>query len=269
MFYKDLEEKAKWVRRETLLIHKRAPSARIASSLSCVEIITALFYGGILRFKESEPLWPERDRLIVSKGHGSLAMYPVLSDLGFLPHSELERVCQDGAMLGSIPDCKIPGYETINGSLGHGLGVACGVSLSLLEQNRRRLVYCLQGDGELYEGSVWEAIQFAGYHGLHNLTLIIDGNRKSMMGFCDHLYDGLPERFRSLGWEYSSIPNDMREIFYGLVDNKFKRTIPGKPKVLFVRTTKGAGVPELEGDPMCHIRSLTPDRIDEIIEDMN
>lgn len=175
-----LQKKAHWVWQETLAIHRRAPETRIASSLSAVEIFVTLYYGEILKFRAHDPFWPERDRFIISKGHGSISMYPILADLGFFPKDALKTVCQPGSFLGGIPDPVIPGYETINGSLGHGLGVATGIALALKKLNRNESVFVLTGDGELHEGANWEAIMFASQHGLDNLNLIIDNNNISM-----------------------------------------------------------------------------------------
>ena len=115
MLIDDLKAKAQWVRRETLLIHKKAPETRIASSLSCVEIFTVLFYGGIISYKSDNPSWEDRDRLIISKGHGAVCFYPILADLGYFAKLELNRACEPGSFLGGIPDPIIPGFETVNG----------------------------------------------------------------------------------------------------------------------------------------------------------
>src|SRR5690242_14815836 len=122
-----LKEKAVWVRSETLRIHKLAVETRVASSLSCVEVLTALYYGDILNFDPKEKYSEKRDRFVISKGHGSIAMYPILADVGYFDKSELNKVCTEESFLGGIPDPIVPGFETINGSLGHGLGVACGM----------------------------------------------------------------------------------------------------------------------------------------------
>ncbi len=132
-----LERKARWVRRETLRIHHRAPETRIASSLSDVEIFVALYYGGILRCDPADPRWEGRDRFIVSKGHGGMSLYPILADLGFFDRRHLARVCRTDSFLGAIPDMLVPGFETINGSLGQGLGVACGIAGGSGKRSRR------------------------------------------------------------------------------------------------------------------------------------
>jgi transketolase len=134
----DLQNKAQWVWRETLAVHRRAPETRIASSLSAIEIFVALYYGGVLNIDPTNPRWDGRDRCVISKGHGSISMYPILADLGFFPVSELHRVCRAGGVLGAIPDPVIPGYETINGSLGHGLGVAAGMALGLKRNEKNK-----------------------------------------------------------------------------------------------------------------------------------
>ena len=130
-----LESKAQWVRRETLRIHHLAPETRIASSLSDVEIFVALYYGGILSFDPADPRWEGRDRFIVSKGHGGVSLYPILADLGFFDRRHLARVCRADSFLGAIPDMLVPGFETINGSLGQGLGVACGIAKGLKQKD--------------------------------------------------------------------------------------------------------------------------------------
>ena len=151
--YNSLKQKALWVRQETLKIHRYAPGTRIASSLSDVEIFTVLYYGDILKFDPKNTHWENRDRLIISKGHGAISLYPILADLGYFDKEELGRVCDKDSFLGVIPDPEIPGIETVNGSLGHGLGVACGISIALKRNNSDSKVFVLMGDGELFEGS--------------------------------------------------------------------------------------------------------------------
>lgn len=197
----DLAEKAKWVWRETVSIHRRAPETRLASSLSSIEIFVALYYGNVLKFNSTNPLAPNRDRCIISKGHGSICMYPILADLGFFSLDELQKVCHSGGILGGIPDPIIPGYETINGSLGHGLGVATGVALALNRQKSDNNVFVVTGDGELHEGANWEAIMFASQHNLDNLNLIVDNNSISMLGFTDDIisHKSLANRLMAFG----------------------------------------------------------------------
>ena len=134
-----LKAKAKSVRIETLKIHKAAPETRVASSLSPIELFVSLYYGKILNFNPKDPRDDARDRFIISKGHGSISMYPLLADLGFFDKAELGNVCKNGSFLGGIPDPVIPGYETVNGSLGHGLGVGCGMAVALKAEPKSRM----------------------------------------------------------------------------------------------------------------------------------
>ena len=262
-----LRDKAAWVWRETLRVHRLAPETRIASSLSPVEIFVALYYGGVLRVDPHDPLSPERDRCIISKGHGSICMYPILADLGFFPMAELERVCQAGSFLGGIPDPVIPGYETVNGSLGHGLGVATGVALALKRRRVDRSVFVVTGDGELHEGANWEAIMFASQHRLDNLHLIVDDNRIAMLGRTDDIvsHDPLAERLAAFGWDPDEVDgHDVGAVRAAL--RRMKATREGQPKALIARTRKGRGVPDLEDAQLSHVINPRPELIDSLLE---
>lgn len=265
-FYDFLRNKSLWVRKETLKIHAHAPETRLASSLSAVEIFTTLYYGKIIRYNPKDINWPGRDRFIISKGHGAISFYPILADLGFFPKKELSRVCKEGTFLGGIPDSVIPGFETINGSLGHGLGVACGIALALKRKKKDESVFVLLGDGELYEGSVWEAIMFAAEHKLDNLIAILDSNKVCMLDYCKNIIDlePLERKFEAFGWKARVIDghNESR-LYNALVDFKIKRA--GRPKILIADTVKGKGVRWLEKDPLSHIKNINKEEIDRII----
>ncbi|MDO8743408.1 MAG: transketolase [Candidatus Azambacteria bacterium] len=261
------KEKALWIRKATLNIHKIAPDTRISSSLSTIEIFTALFYGKILKFDPRNPQWEERDRLIISKPHGAVSLYPILADFGFFDKGELERVCQNGSILGGIPDTTVPGFETVNGALGHGLGVACGAALGLKKKNLNSKVFVLMGDGELNEGAVWEAIMFAPQHKLDNLILIIDNNKISMLDYCKNIIDLNPieEKFKAFKWRVKIVDgHNVEEIYNSL--KEFKEEKGDYPKVLIANTIKGKGVPQLENDVLCHVRTLKEDEIINAIE---
>lgn len=261
-----LVEKSLWVRKETLNIHKIAQDTRIASSLSCVEIFVALYYGKVLKFNPADITWDERDRFIISKGHGAISLYPILADMGYFDKEELNNVCKEGSFLGGIPDSIIPGFETINGSLGHGLGVACGIALALKRKNKGETVFVLLGDGELYEGSVWEAVMFAGEHKLDNLVLILDNNKVCMLDFCKNILDmeSLEEKFKAFKWDVTIVDGHDVEMVHNFLIN-LKRDRNGIPKILIANTIKGKGVPSLETDSLSHVKNVTPDKIKEII----
>lgn len=261
-----LKEKALWVRKETLLIHKIAQETRLASSLSCVEIFVVLYYGKIINHNPSDIRWEKRDRFIISKGHGSISFYPILADFGYFDKQELGRVCKEGTFLGGIPDCIIPGYETTNGSLGHGLGVACGIALALKRRKRSEKVFVLLGDGELYEGSIWEAVMFAREHGLDNMTVIVDNNKVCMLGFCKNILnlEPLEEKFIAFKWDVNTVDgHDVGQLYSAL--SALRQDESGKPKVLIANTIKGKGVPGLETDPLSHIKSIKDEEIDSVI----
>lgn len=261
-----LKDKAVWVKQETLKIHKLAPGTRIASSLSCVEILTVLYYGGLLLYDPQNTQWEERDRFIISKAHGGVSLYPVLADLGFFSKEELRKVGKETSILADIPDNSIPGFETINGSLGHGLGVACGIALALKWKKRGSKVVVLSGDGELYEGAVWEAIMFASHNKLDNLLLIIDNNKICMLDYCKNILDiePLQEKFMSFNWETERVDGHNIEKLYD-ISRRLKEREGDRPKVLIADTVKGSGVRRLEEDPLCHIKSLKEGEIDNII----
>jgi transketolase len=264
-----LKEKALWVKRETLKIHKVAPGTRVASSLSDVEIFTVLYYGKILKFDPGNTQWESRDRLIVSKGHGAISLYPILADLGFFNKEELKRVGKEGSFLGAIPDPIIPGFETVNGALGHGLGVACGISVALKKKKSDAKIFVVLGDGELFEGAVWEALMFASHHRLDNLVAIVDNNKKSMLGYCRNIIDlePLEEKFKGFGWMVKSINgHDVEELYVAITE--FKDKDGNQPKVIIADTVKGKGVPRLENDPLCHVKSLSEDEVDRLLKEL-
>jgi len=265
-----LKEKAKFIRCETLKIHKLAPETRVASSLSPIELFVSLYYGDILNFNPKNPRDENRDRFIISKGHGSISMYPLLADIGFFDKNEIEKVCTNGSFLGGIPDPIIPGYETINGSLGHGLGVGCGMAVALKIKQKKQNVVVLTGDGELNEGSNWEAIMFAPQHNLDNLTLIVDYNKVSMLDFSKNIINlnSLYDKFKAFNWDVFEIDDghDVEEVFKTL--QKVINARDKKPKVIIANTIKGKGVPFLETHSLSHILSVKSEDIDTLIQEI-
>ena len=265
-FRNDLVDLSRWVWRETISIHRKVPETRIASSLSSVELFVALYYGGVLSLNPANPFDESRDRCIVSKGHGSICLYPILADLGFFPKEELDRICQSGGILGGIPDPVIPGYETINGSLGHGLGVATGVALGLRAKSSPSNVFVVAGDGEMHEGAHWEAIMLASHHRLDHLNLIIDDNQTAMLGHTRDIIDhvSLFDRLSAFGWDcYSVDGHDVESVRDILIE--LKNRFDKKPKALIAKTIKGHGVPGLENQPLSHVMSPKPEVLDRLL----
>ncbi|MDD7514230.1 MAG: transketolase [Campylobacter lanienae] len=264
----NLQNKSDEIRIKTLEIQKRAKETRIASSLSPIEIFVALFYGNIIKFNPKNPQDKARDRLIISKGHGSICMYPILADLGYFDETELLNIGKKGSFLGSIPDPLIPGYETINGSLGHGLGVGAGMAYGLKNSNSNEKVVVLVGNGELQEGSNWEAIMFAKQYNLSNLIVIVDSNKKQMLDFSKNILDIEPmsDKFKSFGWESIEVKDghNTDDLLEGLKKAFFNDSIA--PKVVIANTIKGKGVDKLEKSPLAHVLSLSDEEIEETIK---
>lgn len=265
--FESLEKKARWVRRETLKLHKHAPESRIASCLSDIEIFVVLYYGAILSYNPQNLQAEDRDRFIISKGHGAVSLYPILADLNFFDKENLSKIGRGDSFLSVIPDASVPGFETVNGALGHGLGVGCGIATALERKGSDRKVFVLCGDGELNEGAMWEATMFAAYHKLANLILIVDNNKISMLGYQKNILGLAPlkDKFKTFGWRAETVDgHNIKQLYKVLSD--FKKDSSNKPKVLIANTRKGMGVEVLEEDPLCHVKSLKADEIDSILE---
>lgn len=266
--FEELHEKAKWIWRETLLINQQSPETRISSSLSPIEIFVTLFYGNIIKHFPSNPLHEDRDRLIISKGHGSISLYPILADFNYFGKEELSNVGKKGSFLGGIPDPVIPGYETVNGSLGHGLGVGTGIAYALKKKGNPQSVFVICGDGELHEGANWEAIMFAAHHRLDNLTLIVDDNHISMLGNTDEIvsHGCLEARFRSFGWLAKTVNgHSIKELYVALKDED-KKYKENKPKVILANTVKGRGIPGIENQQLSHVMTPGADLLKELLD---
>ena len=249
----ELEKKANWTRQQTLEMCAGISGGHLASSFSCIDILVALYYGGILRFDPANPDWDERDRLIVSKGHGAIGLYPILSDLGFFSGDELSKFCQGGSTLGSHPDHLTPGIEVITGSLGHGLGLATGLALGARMDGKGYMTVALLGDGECYEGSVWEAAMFAGHQELNNLVAVIDRNQLCAIDFTEDCLrlNPLEDKWRAFRWEVKSISGHSFEEISSAFKNFCSRR-SNKPLMIIANTTKAKGISFMENNPLAH-----------------
>jgi len=263
-----LQDKAADLRRTILKTALKAGKGHVPPAFSWVEIAVALFHGGggLLRLHPSDPHWADRDRFLLSKGHGCLTLYAVLADLGYFSADELENFAGDGSLLAGHPDREVPGVEVISGSLGHGLGTGAGLALSAKLDGKDRNTVVLLGDGECHEGSVWEAAMFAAHHGLGKLTAIIDRNRLSATGYTEDIQrlEPLADKWRAFGWSVESVDGHdltkLREVFgntLGKPDNA------GQPTVVIADTIKGKGVGFMENSPDWHHRMPKGDEIAE------
>jgi transketolase len=232
-----------------------AGKGHVPPAFSWVEIGVALFHGGIVRHRPDQPRWPERDRFLLSKGHGCLTLYGLLADRGYFPREALDTFAADGSMLPGHPDPAIPGVEVVSGSLGHGLGVGAGLALGARRDGADWKVFVVLGDGECQEGSVYEAMLFAAQHALGNLVAIIDRNGLGSTDFTENVLrlEPLALRWGALGWEvYEVDGHSLPDLVRSLTD---ARNHPGdRPRVVICRTTKGRGVSFMEGSPAWHHR---------------
>lgn len=230
-----------------------AQSGHIGGSLSACDIMTVLFNKCMkhaVNGKTSSD-YQSRDRFVLSKGHASPVYYSVLAQVGFIPKSELKTFRKFGARLQGHPSLCCPGVEVASGSLGQGLSIACGIAMSLkLDENPAR-VYVLLGDGEMQEGSVWEALMQAAHRHLSNLTAIIDRNRLQIDGNteCVMSLDNLPDKLKSFNWNVLEIDgHNIQEIYEAIEESK----LSDKPTVIVANTIKGKGVSFMENNAGWH-----------------
>jgi transketolase len=222
----------------------------VGSALSLVEIVRVL-YDDVLNVRPAEPDWSERDRCILSKGHGCLALYAVLADKGFFPREELLRQCTPGALLGGHPENHIPGVEASTGALGHGLPIAVGLALAAKMQHRSNRVVVITGDGELDEGSNWEAALAARKHALDNLLLIVDYNKIQSFGTVAEVMplEPLADKLAAFGFAVREVDGHDVAALRAVLALPFEA---GRPSALIAHTIKGAGIAVCEHDPQWH-----------------
>jgi transketolase len=252
---KKLIKKANQIRHDVIEVAVRNKAGHIAPSLSTVDILVALYYRA-MSYRPRDPLWEHRDRLIFSKGHGCYALYAILADLGTMPKKEWKNFYRSGStLMGCVERCPKYGLEAACGSLGHGLPIAVGVAAGAKLQGKRYHVFCIMGDGEMQEGSTWEALQFAVKHKLSNLTLIIDSNRLQAMDFIinilDHREEDMLRRLKGFGLSPVSCPgHDVVQLVRSILN--FKKSSQKSPRVIVANTIKGFGLKCMENVPNFH-----------------
>lgn len=253
---KVLEEIASGIRKEIMVTAYHGKSGHLASAFSAVEILTALYFGGIVRYDRKNPYWEGRDKVVVSKGHASLALYCILKRIGYLTAEELDSFCQPGSLLGGEPKYgDIPGVEATTGSLGHGLSFAVGIALANQLDQKAAHVYVVLGDGECQEGSVWEAALSAAHYRLGNLTVILDWNKLQAMGNTEDILglEPLAEKWRAFGWVAEKVDGHRIDDLVGAL-KRDKKESRDKPKILVADTVKGKGISFMEQVPIWHYR---------------
>jgi transketolase len=250
-----LDERSRHLRRLIFRAIENGGRGHIGAALSLVEIVRVL-YDDILRFRAHEPKWPGRDRFVLSKGHGCLALYAVLADKGFFPLEELDRFCRFESILGGHPEVITPGVEACTGALGHGLPIGIGLALAARMQKRDSRIVVLMGDGEINEGSVWEAAACADKHRLGNLTAIIDYNKMQSAGSVFEIQnmEPLADKWTSFGFQVlEANGHDVADLRRTLAD---AMSLPAtQPRVVICHTVKGKGIPAAENNAAWHHKS--------------
>lgn len=250
---KYLENKAREIRNIVLDTFEAGHAGHISSSFSCADIMTALFYGNILRYDARNPAWDGRDRFVLSKGHAGILYYSILADLGYFDKAELGRFAQEDGLLGVHVDRCVPGVEVSSGSLGCGLGVATGMALAAKLDMKNHLVFVVTGDGECYEGAIWEAAMHAAGFALNNLVVIVDHNHMCCTGFIQNKIniEPLDKKWESFGFEVRCINgHDFDQITTALDGIRCRKY--NKPLCIIADTVKANGLPSVENTPLCH-----------------
>ncbi len=253
-----LDARSRYLRRLTVDALIGGERGHIGSTMSLIEILRVL-YDSVLSYRADEPDWPARDRCVLSKGHGCLALYAVLADKGFFETAALTDFCRHHSFLGGHPERgKVPGVEASTGALGHGLSLGVGMALAQRMRGRAARVFVIMGDGEINEGSVWEAAMSAAKHRLDNLVAIVDYNKIQSAGPTAVIQElePLADKWRAFGFETVEVNGHDVTALEEVLGALPRAT--GKPTAVICHTVKGKGIPFAEHDPSWHHKSKLP-----------
>lgn len=260
----DTTDLARRIRQRALRMVSEAKAAHVGSALSIADIV-AVLYGGTLQVDPAQPRWPGRDRFILSKGHACVAVYAALAETGFFPRSVLEGYCADGSHLMAHISHHVPGVEFSTGALGQGLPFGVGKALAALRSGEDWRTFVLMSDGELGEGSNWEAFLFAAHHQLDRLTAIVDYNKLQSLGTVAETLgiEPLGDKLRAFGWAVREVDgHDHGALAEALSADRWAL---GRPQFLIAHTTKGKGVSFMEDKVEWHYRSPSPELLAEAL----
>ncbi len=265
-----LRERAREMRRHILTSTTAAGSGHPSSSMSAVEVLTALYFGGILRYDPQRPDWPERDRFIMSKGHAAPGLYTVLAMAGYFPVEDLQTLRRIGSPLEGHPNMRrLPGVEASTGSLGQGLSIGLGMALAAQLDGRPSRVYVMLGDGEIQEGQVWEAAMSAAKYKTDNLTAIVDRNMYQQSQSVANVMpseEPLLDKWQAFGWHTLDVDgHDITAVIQALQQ---AQATTGKPTVIVAHTVKGKGVSFVEADWTYHGRAVTTKDLEKALEEV-
>jgi transketolase len=254
---RDVDDRADWIRRQTIELIEIAGSGHYSSVFSCAEVLAALFYS-ILRLDPDDPGWADRDRFLLGKGHAAVGVYPCLADLGFFAVEWLRSYARLGSPLGDHPDMRrVPGIDFSSGSIGHNLSVGAGIAYGARLNGRDHRTWVLLGDGELHEGQVWEAAMAASHYRLGNLVAIIDYNKMCLDGYTDDVMGIEPvvARWEAFGWRVVEVDGNAGEELLRCL-NDVPACDSDVPTCVVAHTVKGHGVPFMEDSPFWHLGFL-------------
>lgn len=244
------------MRRTVLDMAYSGSTVHIGCAFSIIEILTVL-YRSHLRYPDNNPSADGRDYLVLSKGHGVMAQYACMHELGWITDAQIKGYFEDGSDLKGLSDSRVPGLEVTSGSLGHGFSVGVGIALGLMSKGTEQKVFCVVGDGELNEGPIWEGALVAAHHKIDNLMMIVDKNGFQAMGPTDDVLalGDLASKLKSFGFEALEVDgHDEAEMDSAI--HRLWATGLGKPKALIATTIKGKGVPFMESDNSWHYTRL-------------
>ncbi len=246
-----------------------AGSGHPGGSLSEVELLTALYFR-VMRHDAKNPTWADRDRFILSKGHGCPALYATYAEAGYIDPGLLNTLRKLGSPLQGHPDKRmLPVLEASTGSLGQGLSIGIGTALAAKLDRRDYHTFVMVGDGEIEEGQIWEAAMFAGFHKLTNLTCIVDNNRQQLDGFVKDILDPAPvaEKFRAFRWRTAEIDgHDFEQVIPALEEARAAKD--GKPTAIVAHTIKGKGVSFMENNPEWHGVAPKPEQVQAAVKEL-
>lgn len=263
----DTRALARAIRSQALRMVHRARASHIGSALSIADLI-AVLYGHTMRYQPDKPQWPDRDRFILSKGHACTAVYAALAEVGFIDAESLLTFGQDHSVLMNHISHQVPGVEFSTGSLGHGLPFGTGKALAAKRGNHAWRTFVLLSDGELGEGSNWEAMMFAAHHALDNLVAIVDYNKLQSLTTVEKTLriEPLADKVRAFGWSVCEVDgHDHAELVNTLHAAPWK---PGQPSLLIAHTTKGKGVSFMEDCVEWHYRSPSSEQLEKALEEL-
>ncbi len=263
----ELQEIARDLRLDILKETTQAGSGHLSSSFSSVELLTALYFNGILRYRSDDPLWPERDRFIMSKGHAAPLLYAVLAKAGYFPKEQLWHLREAGSPVQGHPILgTMPGVEATTGSLGQGISLGIGHVLGGRMTGKDFRVYVLIGDGECQAGQIWEAAMAASHHHTHELMVMLDYNKYQEMGPVSREMglEPLVEKWQSFGWQTAEVDGHNIQAITEQV--RALQEVQDKPTILIAHTIKGKGISFVEADYTWHGRAIKDPQQYEIAE---